>query len=130
MITFIILEGVGVLLFAVNDGGWEQPQQTSLYQGAEAPSFYNTSESALTSFLASLAVENNSRSDIDLANNDQDHDGNYDGIADPLAGLAIGSAVLVIVLGLVALVGVKLLLNLCEPPTLSSIWPQILERPG
>jgi hypothetical protein len=62
---------------------------------------------------------------------DQDHDGNYDGIADPLVvlccalGVLWGYSVL-----LVPLVG-RLLLRLCEPPILvGSDHHLALERPG
>jgi hypothetical protein len=72
----------------------------------------------------------NTRSEIAVLDNDLDNDGNYDAIADPLAMLALGSAALVVAVGVVTLVGIKLLLILCEAPKLFPIWPQVSEHPG
>ena len=139
VIAIVVLGGVGVLLFAGAQGGWRELQQTSLYQGTEASTFYNTSESALPGFLALLTSEDNSRSkmyiagndqDIDVLGNDQDHDGNYDSIADPLTALGLILAISSIGFLLRPLGDDRLLLALCEPPKLSSVWLPVLERPG
>jgi hypothetical protein len=64
--------------------------------------------------------------------NDQDHDGKPDGVADPLAVLALGfMATLGMGLVFSPVVGGRFVSARSEPPRLSSsLWPQVLERPG
>ena len=70
-------------------------------------------------------------SEISVLDNDMDNDGHPDGTADPLAMLSPDLvAVVGVVLLLGPLVGGRLLLVLCEPSRLFSVWGLVLERPG
>jgi hypothetical protein len=129
-VAFLVLVGLFVLLLTAAQRSWEQPQQSPLYTDTQVLTFYGTSSSALPSFLASLRSGANERSEKAVLDNDQDHDGNYDGINDPL--VALGLVLVVLSMGFVvhALASGRLLLVFCEQPKLSSIWSQALQRPG
>jgi hypothetical protein len=63
--------------------------------------------------------------------NDQDYDGKPDGMADPLAMLALG-LIVALSMGFVfsPVVGDRLLFACWEPSKLSSLWLGVLEQPG
>ena len=107
-----------------------QLQQSSPYLKSETPSIGSSDNDRLPSLLVPLAAAANTRSEIALLDNDQDHDGNYDSITDPLAVIGLVLVVLSMRFVLRPLVSGNLLLSFCEPPKLSSIWSLVLERPG
>jgi hypothetical protein len=131
-VAFLALVGIAVLFFAAAYNTQAQPQQTSPFSiTGQAQALYENGQTGLASSSSPLAAASSYRVVISVLDKDQDHDGNYDAIADPLAGLALGSVVLVMVLGVGALAGVRLLLAFHEPQKLSSVWLTAWEeRPG
>ena len=129
-VAFLVLVGLFVLLLTAAERSWEQPQQISLYTGTQVLIFYDTSSSALPGFLSSLRSGANERSEKAVVDNDQDHDGNYDGLSDSL--VALGLVLVVLSTGFIvhAFTSGRLLIVFCEQQKLSSIWPQALKRPG
>lgn len=128
-IASVALGGVGVLLFAVAERGRGQPQQNFLFY-TETLAFYSTARSALSDSWTPLRSETNVQSEKAVLDNDQDHEGNYDGTTNPLAALAVTFAVLSMAFVLRALVGGRFLLAFCQIANLSSLWLQVLEHPG
>jgi hypothetical protein len=131
LVLFVVLTGSVVLLFIADENQMQTGQSSPYITSVVHKSIYGTSESSLSSSLLPLTASGHSQSEIAVLDNDQDHDGNYDGMADPLA--ALGSAFLVafcmpFILG--PSVGSRLLLVFCEPPILvSSDYYLALEQP-
>lgn len=130
LVLFVVLTGSVVLLF-IADENWMQTGQSSPYIMSVAhESTYADSESSLPSSLLPLAASGHSHSEITVLDNDQDHDGNYDGMADPLAMLGLSSIAFYMPFVLGAPIAGRLLLASCEPPILvSSDYYLALEQP-
>ena len=131
MVMLVLLASLSVLLFAVGEAHDSKEAKPSRQDAAsEAISTGVTESGALGS--TSWSVLETGGSARATLSYDQDHDGNYDGMADPLVVLCCA---LVVALGarfglVVPLVG-RLLLRLCEPPILvGSDYHLALERPG
>jgi hypothetical protein len=128
LVAFAALGFLVALLFFIVEGLGE-PLKPLSYTASEAQAI-SSSGDGLPNFLGPLAAANDSRVAVSVLDNDQDHDGNYDGLADPLVGLAWGQAVLVTVVGVLALIDGRLFVVLCEGSKLSSIFTPVLKPPG
>ncbi len=128
--TFILLlAGIAVLLFAIGEAhNGKAPKPSQENAATEAISTDVTESGAIGSWLSSIT-------EIPLPEsaslgNDQDHDGDYDGIVDALTVLCGFVVLRVRVVLLEPLVG-RLLLRFCQPPILFSFdYYLALERPG
>jgi hypothetical protein len=136
-VSFIALAGVVIVpLFgsaAVAGQDWRQPQQTtsSPYMVSEAWAVYESVQSALqSSSPTTLATAGRSQSNVGVLDNDVDNNSNRDDMTIPLAVLSLVLAVLSMVFILRALAGERLLLALCAPSKLFSVWFLVPERPG
>jgi hypothetical protein len=130
VVTLILLVGIAVLLFAMEEArNSKAPKPSREDTASEAISTGVTESGAIGSSLSSIP-----ETPIPVTaslSNDQDHDGNYDGIADPLivlCALIIASCGYV-VLPIPSMGG--LLLKLCDPPILvDSDYHPAIEHPG
>jgi hypothetical protein len=128
VIVFIAL--VSIVLLAIAIEAHSKSQQALFSRMNEAKIISSSGETGATGFITLSIASGDSQAVIAVLDNDIDHDGNYDGITDPLAVLGLILGMLSIVFVLRPLIGGRLLLILCDPPKLSSIWPLVLERPG
>ena len=132
LVAFAALGCVVALLFIAVEG-LKQPKQpfTPLsYLSSKAQSTSTSSDGSPGLLLSPLAA-NNSGVVVSVLDNDQDHDGNYDNMADSLVALgfllaAVGS----IGLGFRPSVGGRLVWACCETPKLRSVFVALRERPG
>ena len=129
MATLTLLAGIAVLLFAMEEAHSGKVSKPS--QGYTASEAISTDVSENDTIRVSLlSIPETSIPVTASLSDDQDHDGNYDGIADALivlCGLVVLRIYFVLLLPLVG----RLVLRLCEPLILfSSDYYLALEHPG
>jgi hypothetical protein len=130
MVTLGLLAGIAVFLFAMeaaHNSKAPKPSQENI--AGEAISTGVTETDTISFSLSSIPEETSIPVAASLSN-DQDHDGNYDGIADALIGLC-GLVVLRVYFVLLMPLAGRIILRLCEPLILfSSDYYLALEHPG
>ena len=109
-----------ILLFAPNGTQARTHKASHNISSRAALSGIQRATNPLTTTSSALQAASIEKGSID---NDTDDDGTDDGVADALVGFGV-------VLLSIPLVGGGLLLALCEPAKLFSVWCQVLERPG
>jgi hypothetical protein len=119
-VTLVMLVAV-VLLFTM-DGAQRQKSQPAHDDIAAGVTFASVIESGSLDSRAPLGLETFDQVRAVLSN-DQDHDGNPDGVFDPLADFCVHFVVLMPLVGM-------LLLMLCASLILRSSCRRALEQPG
>jgi hypothetical protein len=112
LVTFLLLGAPNVYKAQLQRASHIIPSKTA-HNGTHKRQTYSTPTSALQT----APIQ---RSSLD---NDADNDGDNDGLVDPIISLVLASL-------WVPLVESRLLIILCEPAKLSSVWCPVLERPG
>ena len=129
MVTLILLAGIAVLLFAMEEAHNSKAPKPSQEDTASEAISTGVTENNTISFSLSSIPETPILVTSSLSN-DQDHDGNYDSIADALivlCGLVVLRGYFALLMPLVG----RVILRLCEPLILfSSDYYLVLERPG
>jgi hypothetical protein len=119
----------GTLLFVA---GYLQPQQLrAALSSTTTKAIFESSKSGLpSSASAPFGAIDHSLLPVSTIDNDLDNDGNFDGVAAPLAVSVLFVALPIIVLGLLSFWDNWLLLALCEVARLSSVSFPIPKHPG